>query len=154
VLLEGDRPIHQNDDQTPVLLTCPIRDDVGRHLAGPRRFGCPRARVELHRRERADGCRDTVVEHGEIRGGQPTHGLSLVVEDCHVELDQLYARSKLGQVALSLRQKTDRRQNVESDQNRFYAHASLFLTHGEAAVVLRWLGRMAGGPSVTDHSQC
>ena len=115
-LLHGDRPIHQDDDQAPVLLTDLIRDDVGRHLVGPHRLGRTRARGELHWRERADGCRDAVVEHGEIRRGQPAHGLALVVEDGHIELDELDAGAKLGQVALSLRQQTHRRQDEERNQ--------------------------------------
>ena len=114
--LVGDRPIHQDDDQAPVLLTDLIGDDVGRRLVGPHRLSRTRARGELHWRERADGCRDAVVEHGEIRCGQPADGLALVVEDGHIELDQLDAGSKLGEVALSLRQKTHRRQGEEHDQ--------------------------------------
>ncbi len=115
-LLNGNRAVHQDNHQSPVLLAHLVRGDVRRHLCGPHRLGRTRARGELHRRERADGCRDTVVEHGEIRGSQPAHRLPLVVQDRHIELDELDARSKLRQVALALREKADGRQDLEADQ--------------------------------------
>ena len=143
-LLQRDRAIHQDDDQAPVLLTRLIRDDVGRHLFGPHRFGCTRARGELDRRERADGCRDAVVEDGEVRRGQPAHGLSLVVEDGHIELDELDAGSKLGQVALPLRQKTHGRQDEESNQAES-GHTHRYSSRGRGRGGLRFLSRLAGG---------
>ena len=102
-LLDGNRPIHQDDDQPSVLLADLIGDDVGGHVAGPN--GLARARPrKLDRREGANRRLDAVVEHGEVRGGQRAHGLPLVVQDDHVELQQLDAGAELWAFVLSLRE--------------------------------------------------
>ena len=126
-LLHGNRPIHQDDDQPSVLLADLIGDDVGGHVAGPDGLVCARPR-KLDRREGANRCLYAVVEYGEVRGGQPAHRLPLVIQDDHVELQQLDAGTELWAFALSLREEHGRRQDAKACETECAAECAQ--THG------------------------
>ena len=65
---------------------------------------------------------------GEVRGGQPAHGLPLVVQDDHVELQQLDAGTELWAFALSLREEHGRRQDAKDCETECAAECAQ--THG------------------------
>ena len=143
-LLYWDRTIHQDDDQSPVLLPHLIGGNIRRDITRPHCLGRARAAGEFDRRKRANGSRDTVFEDGEVRLAQAADGLPLVVEHGHVELDELDAGAKLGQVGLSLSQQHHRRQDLEDDQADS-THTHRYSSRREAAVVCGcWQDGLAG----------
>ena len=142
-LFQGNRPIHQDDDEPSFLLACLIGDDVGGDVGGPDGFGRTRPR-QLDRREGTNRRLDAVVENREVRGGQPTHGLALVIEDGHVELQQLDAGAELRGFALSLREERGRQHDGaarEAERAAEYAHPDYFL--GASESIGPWRNRTA-----------
>ena len=93
--------IHQNDDETPLLLPHLVRHDVKGNRRR-RRTRTRTARGKLDGREGPDGSWHSVLKDGEIRRVQAFHRLPLAVQDRDIELDQLDAPPKHGPVALCL----------------------------------------------------
>jgi hypothetical protein len=90
------RPVEHDDDE-PAFGADVVGDGIGRRLAHPRRHRRRRLALgEIDGEERDDWPRLAVLEHREIRGGQATNRLAILVEDGHVHLDNVQAGLKSG----------------------------------------------------------
>jgi len=81
-----------------VVRTPPLVDTSAPRSPGPSAFTAAVATVravrQVDRRKRFDRPRAPAVEHGEVAGDQALDGLAPVVEDGHVDLDDVGDRSK------------------------------------------------------------
>jgi hypothetical protein len=112
-LVGGNRTIHQNDDESSFFLTNLVGDHVCGNVFGPDRLVRARSR-ELYRREGTNRRLGAVVEHREIRFGQPTDWLALAVQHHDVELHQVDAGAELHAIGLLLREHDGRRHDVHA----------------------------------------
>src|SRR5882672_4751491 len=81
-----NRAIHQNDDETPLLLPDLVRDDVKGNRRRQRHSRIRTARGKLDGREGTDRSLHSVLEDSEIRRVQPSHRLPLAVQYRDIEL--------------------------------------------------------------------